>query len=95
MSTNPEIRKAYKVHGRVQGVGFRWWAQRQAHQLGLRGRVRNCADGSVEIAIAGPESAVQEMCVRLKSGPRGAHVHHLEELPPPPGNLPNDFQISL
>lgn len=92
MSIDDESRKAYKVHGRVQGVGFRWWALHQARDLGLRGTVRNCADGTVEIAFAGQARAVDQMCVLLQNGPRGAHVERLEELPAP-SHYPESFQI--
>ena len=43
----------YLVKGRVQGVGFRWFVQREAAELGLRGWVRNTEDGHVEVVAAG------------------------------------------
>lgn len=85
---------ALKVHGRVQGVGFRWWAQRQACALGLRGTVRNCRDGTVEIEMAGSPTAIEEMTERLRQGPVAAHVTRLEELPPPE-NLPTSFEVGF
>jgi acylphosphatase len=94
MSTIEEIRKAYKVHGRVQGVGFRWWAQHQGRRLGLRGTVKNRPDGTVEIAFAGPRSAVDAMAEQLLLGPSAAHVAKLEELPPP-AQLPDEFRITF
>jgi acylphosphatase len=92
MSTVGESCRAFKVHGRVQGVGFRWWALHRARDLGLRGSVRNCVDGTVEIAFAGAATAVNRMCVLLQTGPRGARVEQLEELAIPE-QLPADFQI--
>ncbi len=92
--TDTELRKAFKVHGRVQGVGFRWWVQRQAHSLGLRGSVRNCPDGTVDVVLAGASSAVLAMKQRLEEGPPGARVVHLEELTPPE-RIPDDFQITF
>ncbi len=94
--TQPETeqRRALRVHGRVQGVGFRWWALRQARSLGLRGRVRNRPDGTVEVAMAGPPAAVEEMVRRLAVGPPAARVQRLEELPAP-AELPDDFEIGL
>jgi acylphosphatase len=94
MPTTDEIRKAYKVHGRVQGVGFRWWAQYQGRRLGLRGSVRNCRDGTVEVAFAGPRAAVDAMYQQLLIGPSAADVVELEELPPP-AQLPDDFRIAF
>jgi acylphosphatase len=91
MSAAEQVR-AFKVHGRVQGVGFRWWVQRRAQGLGLRGTVRNCHDGTVEIAIAGSIDATDEMRRLLERGPSSARVERLEELPPP-GELPEDFLI--
>ena len=79
MSADREMSRAFKVHGRVQGVGFRWWAQHQARRLGLRGTVRNCRDGTVEIALAGKPEVVDEMLVLLREGPPGARVTKLEE----------------
>lgn len=71
----------YRVRGRVQGVGFRWWTHTLATRLGLDGTVRNCADGSVEVMLRGPEEAVAEMRRRLSSGPPGASVEEVAELP--------------
>ncbi len=94
MTVDSNTRKAFKVHGRVQGVGFRWWALHQARALGLSGNVRNCFDGSVEIMFAGSSDAVNEMCTRLETGPSSARVDHLEELPPP-DRIAGDFRIDL
>jgi acylphosphatase len=94
MSGVDEVCKAYKVSGLVQGVGFRWWAEREGRRLGLRGTVRNCDDGSVEVAFAGRREAVEEMYERLQTGPSAAHVVDLEEQPPPE-QLPDDFRITF
>lgn len=62
------------VNGRVQGVGFRYFAQALARQYGLKGYVRNLADGSVEVLAVG-ERQVLEVFVRdLRQGPPGARV---------------------
>jgi acylphosphatase len=66
------------VRGRVQGVGFRWWAREEAGRLGLDGWVRNLADGSVELLAAGPETVVVEFIESCRSGPRGARVSSVE-----------------
>lgn len=94
MATRQMIKKAFRLHGRVQGVGFRWWTQRTAQGLGLRGWVRNRADGAVEVAIAGPEAPVKEMESRLHDGPRSANVERVEEIPAP-DSFPLGFEIGF
>lgn len=66
------------LRGRVQGVGFRWWACEEARRLGLDGWVRNLADGSVELLAAGPEAVVAKFVDACRSGPRGARVASIE-----------------
>lgn len=67
-----------RVTGRVQGVWFRGWTQREARRLGLRGWVRNEADGSVSALIAGPGVAVDKMVAALHEGPETARVDRVE-----------------
>lgn len=62
------------VTGMVQGVGFRAWTRRLAGELGLRGWVRNRADGSVEIHAAGPMDALSDFRSRVNEGPSYARV---------------------
>jgi acylphosphatase len=68
-----------RLHGRVQGVGFRWSARAVARELGLVGRVRNLRDGSVEIEVAGEPERVEELKAWLRQGPPGAAVAGLHE----------------
>lgn len=68
----------FRVHGRVQGVGFRWWTRRTAGQLGIAGSVRNMPDGTVEVRACGPPDALREFEARLRHGPRSASVARLE-----------------
>jgi acylphosphatase len=63
-----------RITGRVQGVGFRFWTQREAERLSLDGWVRNEGDGSVSALIGGPLPAVSTMLDLLWTGPRGARV---------------------
>ena len=64
-----------RVTGRVQGVGFRWWARRQAEALGLVGWVMNADDErSVEIVAEGDADSLVELARRLELGPPGARV---------------------
>ncbi len=69
-----DIVSAYRVLGRVQGVGYRWWARTEATALGLSGNVRNEADGSVTVVVRGPEEAVSTLRERLAKGPPFARV---------------------
>ena len=63
-----------RVEGRVQGVGFRYYTEKEANRLGISGWVRNCADGSVEAVICGSEEQVNAMLTWLKHGPSSAEV---------------------
>ncbi|HEY0553021.1 MAG TPA: acylphosphatase [Thermoanaerobaculia bacterium] len=68
------------VSGRVQGVGFRWFARQAAREVGgLAGRVRNLADGCVEVEVAGETVKLDAFRERLRQGPPGARVTGLEE----------------
>ena len=71
------------VSGRVQGVGFRWSAQRQARQLGVNGYVRNLAGGDVEIVAAGEDDRVDRFVQWAAEGPPGARVTNLQLEPQP------------
>ena len=62
------------IHGRVQGVGFRWWLTEKAGELGLDGWVRNRSDGSVEALVSGPPEAVEALTLWAHRGPPHAHV---------------------
>jgi len=67
------------IHGRVQGVGFRAWAQDTAGSLGVEGWVRNRRGGEVEMVVAGPPQAVAAMIEACRQGPSFAHVVQTEE----------------
>jgi acylphosphatase len=67
-------RRRFVVAGRVQGVGFRWFAQRWGERLGLRGWVSNREDGTVVSEAEGRPEAVAEFAGRLRLGPAGAQV---------------------
>ena len=67
-----------RMRGRVQGVGFRPTAFRLAHELGLRGWVRNRRDGSVEAMVAGPPESVQRLLDWSRHGPPAAIVHSVD-----------------
>jgi acylphosphatase len=75
---NLEARRWY-VRGRVQGVGYRNFAQRSAQALGLTGYARNLDDGRVEVYAAGPADKIAELTPLLHRGPRWADVRGVEE----------------
>jgi acylphosphatase len=66
------------VRGRVQGVGFRYFAERAARELGVRGWVRNRPDGTVETLAEGEADAVDRYLDRLRQGPIGSRVDAVE-----------------
>ena len=68
-----------RIEGRVQGVGYRDWMQREASRLGLHGWVRNRPDGSVQALVAGEEGAVQALLTAARRGPLLARVDRIEE----------------
>lgn len=70
-------RLAY-VSGRVQGVGFRNFVQREARKLSVRGYAKNLDDGRVEVLAVGSEATVQELMRLVARGPRWAEVRHCE-----------------
>lgn len=78
MATEERVRLHAIVHGLVQGVNFRFYTERQARRLGLRGHVRNRADGTVEVVAEGPRRAVEELYTWLHSGPPMAEVREVE-----------------
>jgi len=67
-----------KIHGRVQGVGYRFSAERRASRLGLRGWVRNCPDGTVEILAEGEIKNLGSLVAWCKRGPFGARVQRVD-----------------
>jgi acylphosphatase len=83
-----------RISGRVQGVGYRYFAEKCAHEHGVKGWVRNAADGSVEITAAGETDDLERFLVRLKRGPFPSCVESLdiEWLKEAPAF--NDFRIT-
>ena len=71
--------RRFVVRGRVQGVGFRWFVEREAHILGIAGWVRNNPDSSVEVMAMGTRDQLAGLRSRLREGPRAARVDDVEE----------------
>jgi len=70
--------RRFLISGRVQGVGFRYFAQRVARQIGVKGWARNLDDGSVEVFAAGTAAQISELEGRLRQGPPAADVRGFE-----------------
>lgn len=70
--------KHLRIHGTVQGVGFRYSLGLEAQRTGVTGWVRNRRDGTVEAVVAGEEQAVRKLIEWSRRGPPGARVTHVE-----------------
>ncbi|WP_420730836.1 acylphosphatase [Hwanghaeella sp. 1Z406] len=81
-----------RIEGKVQGVWFRAWTEKQARALALKGWVRNCPDGSVQALFSGPAAAVDQMVAACHGGPPNAQV---TSVTPHPAQAPDQdgFQI--
>lgn len=75
--------RLYHVRGRVQGVGFRYFVEHSASELGLAGWVRNRDDGSVEVYAIGSAAQLSELAGLLWKGPRWAEVRGVDEAEAP------------
>ena len=75
MPAQPSIGRRYAVRGRVQGVGFRDFVQREARQLALTGYVRNLPDGSVLVCAMGDPASLEQLEATLRQGVRWSEVH--------------------
>ncbi|MGO8786902.1 MAG: acylphosphatase [Terriglobia bacterium] len=89
----PRIAKKFVIAGRVQGVGFRYFADRWASQLGVRGYVKNLWDGNVEVYAIGAPVALEELKRQLAEGPRSAHVTSIDESDEPVDTRYNRFIV--
>ena len=83
------------VTGRVQGVGYRWFARSHATALGLRGWARNRRDGAVELEVIGPRERIETLVEQLREGPPASEVEDVAVhwLPVPPAGGPDAFEI--
>jgi acylphosphatase len=73
-----KVRLQAIVHGRVQGVNFRYYTQLRAQELGVTGYVRNKCDRTVEVVAEGEREAVEKLLEFIKLGPRGALVRRVD-----------------
>ena len=68
------------ISGLVQGVGFRWFTEREARARDVCGYVRNLPDGRVEVLAQADASALAMFCERLREGPRSSRVEDMETM---------------
>src|SRR5712691_11151702 len=71
--------RVIKIHGKVQGVGYRFFATRVARRLGLKGSIENIRDGYVEAIVEGEKGIIDEWIEELKEGPRYAEVTSIDQ----------------
>jgi acylphosphatase len=86
--------RLYLVRGRVQGVGYRDYAQRIASTLGVTGYVRNLDDGRVEVYAAGSPDKLSDLAAALRKGPYMSDVRGVEEQEAAVQHY-SDFQIEV
>ena len=80
MDANVKVRTRalVTVRGIVQGVNYRWFAQRRATDLGLTGFVRNAPDGSVQVVVEGARPTIEQLLEALRVGPSAAVVESVQ-----------------
>jgi acylphosphatase len=83
-----------RISGRVQGVGYRYYAHACAHRLGVAGYVRNLPNGTVEAVIVGTKAACDEMIRDLERGPSTGRVDGLYVQPLAPAPAHEDFRVT-
>jgi len=81
-----------RIEGRVQGVGFRDWVEREARRRGLSGWVRNRSDGTVEAVFSGDDGAVDDMLDACRGVPQPARVDTIEAQPTAADDAGSDFR---
>ena len=81
------------VHGRVQGVGFRYFVQHVGNRLGLCGDVRNCPDSTVEIVVEGENEKINILIKQVETGPSLARVQRVDVIDIPVKGTYSSFSI--
>ena len=87
------VAKRFLIAGRVQGVGFRFFAEAQAAVEGVHGYVQNLADGRVEALVEGDEESVERVERALRRGPPGSRVDSVDVEGVPPSRRATGFSI--
>ena len=88
-----EVRAEIIVNGLVQGVGFRYFVQREANKLGLKGFVKNLFTGEVLTVVEGEKAIVEEMINKLRVGPSHASVKSCKVDWQEPKNEFTEFEV--
>lgn len=87
------VARRFLIRGGVQGVGYRFFAQRAAAKHQVVGYVRNESDGSVEVLAEGPASDMEAFKNELAAGPQWATVEQLEEIDLDPSGTYTSFRV--
>jgi acylphosphatase len=87
------IARKFFVGGEVQGVGYRFFAQRAAARHQVTGYVKNLDDGRVEVLVEGPSQQVEAFKHELATGPRFSSVDYMEELHLDPSGFYSSFRV--
>jgi len=88
-----KVARKFFIKGDVQGVGFRFFAQRAAARHQIVGYVKNLDDGRVEALAEGPARNVEAFKHELTTGPRFSSVDHIEEINLDPSGRYSSFRI--
>lgn len=94
-TTEPLARLHATVHGHVQGVGFRYFVRDQAQRLALRGWVRNCDNGDVELEAEGPRPQLERLLRAVQRGPSAAHVTSVDVIWGPHTGRYTGFEVRV
>jgi acylphosphatase len=87
------VARKFVISGRVQGVGFRWFALETARREGVGGTVRNTPDRRVEIVVEGEAEAVERFERAVRRGPSSARVDDFETEMMPPTGRATSFRV--
>ncbi|MFN7973204.1 MAG: acylphosphatase [Acidobacteriota bacterium] len=89
------IARSFVVHGRVQGVGFRYFTADQAQSLSVTGWVKNLPGGEVEVYVEGPEEDVATLLSAVRRGPRASRVDRVDVADRAVTGRHRSFQVTL
>ena len=87
------VARQFLISGEVQGVGYRFFAQRAAARHQVVGYAKNLEDGRVEVWAEGPSQSVESFKDELATGPRFGFVEHIEEINLDPTGIYSSFRI--